>query len=70
VGVTDGEGDAAEVDGLIRASGLVLSDGEREALARLYARFARDRAALSRVPLGETEPAVTFNPGTDVGSAG
>jgi hypothetical protein len=62
--------DTAAFDGLIRAGGLVLSDEERDALAQLYARFAADRAALSRVPLGETEPAMTFDAGAGERGAG
>ncbi len=55
------EDDARQIAGLIHASGLTLTDEEQEQLAQLYRRLARDRDALSAVPLGETEPAVTFS---------
>lgn len=45
---------------LIRASGLMLTDEETHQLVRLRRHFARDRAALDAVRLGEIEPATTF----------
>lgn len=56
-------------DGLIRVTGLVLTTEEQAELAQLYARFAADRAALARLPLGETEPALTFSVARDAGGA-
>lgn len=48
--------DGRVVEGLIAASGVGLGAAEREQLAVLYAKFARDRATLAAVVLGETEP--------------
>ena len=45
---------------LIRASGLTLTDEETTQLVLLRRHFARDRAALDAVHLGEIEPATTF----------
>lgn len=39
-----------------------LADTDVAALALLHARYARDRARVTAAVLGETEPAVIFNP--------
>jgi hypothetical protein len=48
------------IRGLIRSSGLALSDDEEARLIALYERFAGDRARLAGAPIGEREPATIF----------
>ncbi len=48
------------VRGMIRASGLVLSDTEMDQVIALYERLADDRATLTRQTFGDDEPAPIF----------
>jgi len=48
------------VRGMIRASGLALSDTEMDQVIALYERLAADRATLTRQAFGDAEPAPIF----------
>ncbi len=52
--------DRNDTRGMIRASGLVLSDDEMDQVIALYERLADDRATLTRQSFDADEPAPIF----------
>ena len=56
------ERSSQDVLGLIRSSGLRLSEDEEPELETLIQRFEADRSVLAGIELGELEPAIVFMP--------